>query len=177
MAGALIKIDEVIVSSGVSTIQVGGLNWDNSYNVYQVTVNGLKAENNDVNVYLRILDNSNNPVTASDYDWSRRIMISNTSFSTGALTNQDRDYFTNNDIGTGTSEVANGILYLFNFNDANERSFYTLEELERQANGSHLQGFAGGGCLTQTALHKGIQFSLESGNFIGGSVTLYGLKK
>jgi len=175
--GAKLLIDTVTVSSGVSTIQVGGANWDNSYNVYQVIVNGLKVDTDNVNVYLRILDNSNAAVTASEYDWARKILKSDASFSSGGASNQDRDYFINNDIGTGTGEVANGILYLFNFNDANERSFYTTEEHELSATTDNLQGFAGGGCLTQTALHKGIQFSLESGNFTGGSVSLYGLRK
>lgn len=70
--GAKLLIDTVTVSSGVSTIQVGGANWDNSYNVYQVIVNGLKVDTDNVNVYLRILDNSNAAVTASEYDWARK---------------------------------------------------------------------------------------------------------
>ena len=33
MAGSLIKIDEVNVTSGVSSVTLGGTDWDSSYNV------------------------------------------------------------------------------------------------------------------------------------------------
>ena len=177
MSGSLIKIDEEIVTSAVASVSVGGANWDSSYDVYMVKVNGLKVDTDGVNVYLRILDSSNSPETTANYDWARKIFKANTSFANGFGTNQTQDYFINNTIGTGTGEVASGILYLFNFNNASEYSFYTLEELEREASAGNLQGLMGGGVLTLTAQHKGVQFSLSSGNFNGGSVTLYGLKK
>jgi len=177
MAGSLIKIDEQIVTGAVSTVAVGGANWDSSYDVYMVKVNGLKVDTDGVNVYFRILDSSNNAETSANYDWARKIFKANTSFSDGGLTNQTLDYFVNNNIGTGTGEVANGILHLFNFNNASEYSFYTLEELEIEASAGNLQGLMGGGVLTLTAQHKGVQFSLSSGNFNGGSVKLYGLNK
>ena len=34
MAGSLIKIDEEIVSSAVSSVTLGGTDWDSSYDVY-----------------------------------------------------------------------------------------------------------------------------------------------
>ena len=171
----LVQVDSVTVSGTVSSIEVGGANWDSSFDTYIVTVNALQSNTDGVNVYFRILDSSNNAETSANYDWARKILKANTSFSEGALTNQTLDYFVNNNIGTGTGEVANGILHLYNFNNASEYSFYTLEETEREASAGNLQGLMGGGVLTLTAQHKGVHFSLSSGSFIGGSVTIYGV--
>ena len=38
MAGSLIKIDEVNVTSNVSTVTIGNSNWDTSYDVYQLVI-------------------------------------------------------------------------------------------------------------------------------------------
>jgi len=173
--GKLVQVDSVTVSGTVSTIEVGGANWDSSFDTYMVTVNALQSNTDSVNVYFRILDSSNNPETSANYDWARKILKANTTFGNGFGTNQTLDYFVNNTIGTGTGEVANGILYLYNFNNASEYSFYTLEETEREASAGNLQGLMGGGVLTLTAQHKGVQFSLSSGSFIGGTVTIYGV--
>ena len=176
MAGSLIKIDEEIVSSAVSSVTLGGSNWDSSYDVYMVKVNALKVDTNSVVSYFRILDSSNNPVTSADYDWARKILKANTSFGNGSLTNSTLDYFSNNRLGTGGNETSSAVFYLFNFNNASEYSFYTTEQINREENGN-LQGIQGGGVVTQTALHKGLHFFLSSGNIDGGTFTLYGLKK
>tara|TARA_Y100000004_G_C8667289_1_gene307764 strand:- start:19 stop:549 length:531 start_codon:yes stop_codon:yes gene_type:complete len=175
MAGKLVQVDSVTVSGTVSTIEVGGANWDSSFDTYMVTVNALQSNTDGVNVHFRILDSSNNAETSANYDWARKIFKANTSFANGYATNQTLDYFINNTIGTGTGEVANGILHLYNFNNASEYSFYTLEETEREASAGNLQGLMGGGVLTLTAQHRGVQFSLSSGSFIGGTVTIYGV--
>ena len=39
MAGSLIKIDEEIVTSAVASVELGGANWDSSYDVYMVKTN------------------------------------------------------------------------------------------------------------------------------------------
>ena len=49
--------------------------------------------------------------------------------------------------GTGTGEQANGILYLFNSNNASEYSFYT-QEISYLSNLGVLKGNQGGGVQT-----------------------------
>ena len=176
MAGSLIKIDEEIVTSAVASVSVGGANWDSSYDVYKVVVNALRVDTDSVVSYFRVLDNSNSPVTSANYDWARKILKANASFGNGALTNSTLDYFANNRLGIGGNETASAVFYLFNFNNASEYSFYTTEELNREKDGN-LQGIQGGGVVTETALHKGLHFFTSSGNYVGGSVKLYGLKK
>jgi hypothetical protein len=176
MAGSLVKIDEEIISGSVSSVAVGGANWDSSYDVYKVVVNALKVDTNDVVSYFRVLDNSNNPVTSANYDWARKILKANASFGNGTLANSTLDYFANNRLGTGGNETASAVLYLFNFNNASEYSFYTTEQLNREKDGN-LQGIQGGGVLTVAEAHTGLTFFPASGNFDSGTFTLYGLKK
>jgi hypothetical protein len=176
MAGSLIKIDEEIVTSAVATITVGGANWDSSYDVYMVKVNNLTIDTNGQNPVIRFLDSSNNPVTSANYNWARKILKSDASFGNGNLQNATLDYFVNNGMNTTTGQSASGILYLFNFNNTGEYSFYTVEEINRHATGA-LQGLQGGGVLKLAAQHKGVEFGVTSGNYTGGSVVLYGLKK
>lgn len=174
--GKLVQVDSVTVSGTVSTIEVGGANWDSSFDTYMVTVNALQSNTDSVNVYFRILDSSNNPETSANYDWARKILKSDASFGNGNLQNATLDYFVNNGMNTTTGQSASGILYLFNFNNTGEYSFYTVEEINRHATGA-LQGLQGGGVLKLAAQHKGVEFGVTSGNYTGGSVVLYGLKK
>ena len=57
MAGALIKIDEVIVSSAVSSVSLGGANWDSSYDVYKVIMENV-TPTVDSNLDMRVLASS-----------------------------------------------------------------------------------------------------------------------
>ena len=70
----------------------------------------------------------------------------------------------------------NSIFYLFNFNNASEYSFCTMEETIRNDSG-HLRGFQGGGVLTVAQATDGVNYSFSSGNIASGTFTLYGLKK
>ena len=53
MAGALIKIDEAIVSSSTESVTLGGSDWDSSYDVYMVVMNNVHSVNDQVNPFLR----------------------------------------------------------------------------------------------------------------------------
>ena len=98
------------------------------------------------------------------------------SFENNTGTNQDHLRTSSAGIGTGTSEVDNGILYLFNFNNASEYSFITVEETLFSSAETH-SGNQGGGVLTVAQSCDGIQFLMSSGNIDGGTFKLYGLKK
>ena len=43
MPGSLVLIEETTVSSAVSSVTLGGANWDSSYDVYKVIVSNLVA--------------------------------------------------------------------------------------------------------------------------------------
>ena len=177
MAGSLIKIDEQIITSPVASVDIGGANWDTSYNVYKLAWHNVQVSADQKNVTLRVLDSSNNPVSSSIYDVAQKVLRSDTTFENSYATNFNIGFVVDNYLGTATGEVGNGVKWLFNFNNASEYSFWTTESVYRNNTGV-LRGAQGGGVITETAQHRGMQFIPQSGaNLSGGVITLYGLKK
>ena len=173
MAGSLIKIDEEIVTSAVASVTLGGSDWDSSYDVYMVRFNNWNAVNDNVTGYIR-LTASGTANTTSNYDFASKNLDATTTFGNTSSTNQDKFDIVNS--GTATGEISNAILYLFNFNNASEYSFMTIEGTLRNSNGT-LKGHQGGGVLTVTEANDGVEFFFSSGNIASGTFTLYGLKK
>jgi hypothetical protein len=174
MSGSLIKIDEEIVTSAVASVTLGGSDWDNSYDVYMVKFNNVTPDTDIVNLSLRFTV-SGSADTSSNYDRAFKNLSSNSSFLNTSGTNTN--FLDLGLLGTGTSEQSNGILYLFNFNNASEYSFCTIEQSFRNNDGN-LRGYQGGAVLTVTQATDGVQFFFSSGNIDTGSkFTLYGLKK
>ena len=174
MSGSLIKIDEEIVSSAVSSVTLGGSDWDSSYDVYKVVYHNV-IPTSDTQVFKFRFLASSSPDTSANYDYSSRIFESTNPFTNFNDTNETN--FRGVTYGTQTGESANGVLYLFNFNNASEYSFMTYEEVARASN-TALAGFQGGGVLTVDQATNGIQFFMDSGNIDTGAVfSLYGLKK
>ena len=174
MAGSLIKIDEEIVTSAVASVTLGGSDWDNSYNVYKVVYNNLTTDTDNKQVRLRFTV-SGTADSSSNYDYAYKDIRSANTFADVSDTNSSE--FRHNAIGTGTSETSNGIIYLFNFNNSSEFSFYTLEETMVSLV-PESRGRQGGGTLTVAQLTDGVSFLLQdSANFTAGTFKLYGLKK
>ena len=67
-------------------------------------------------------------------------------------------------------------MYLFDFNNASEHSFFT-EELICVDDSQYLHGNQGGGTLTVAQATNGVNYFMASGNIASGTFTLYGLKK
>ena len=173
MAGSLIKIDEEIVTSAVASVTLGGSDWDNSYDVYKVTVNNFIPVTDNVSAYMRITK-SGSPDITSNYDYGTTDLKAYTSFSHNTSANQDKLNFGNT--GTGGSEGVNTIMYLFNFNSSSEYSFGT-EETSMLISNQNLRGQQGGFVHTVASASDGVQFFFSSGNIASGTFTLYGLKK
>ena len=173
MAGSLIKIDEEIVSGAVSSVTLGGSDWDSSYDVYMVKVNNFTPDTDNVSVSLRFTV-SGTADSSSNYDRAFKTLKTDASFSNTSSTNQTELLIGN--IGTGTSESFNGVLYLFNFNNASEYSFCTLEVSALDLT-PVLKGGQGGAVLTVAQATDGVKFATTSGNIASGTFTLYGLKK
>jgi hypothetical protein len=173
MAGSLIKIDEEIVTSAVASVTLGGSDWDSSYDVYMVAISNFTPATDNVSVSLRFTV-SGTADSSSNYDRALKTLKANTTFSNTSSTNQTELLVGN--IGTGTSESYQAIYYLYNFNNASEYSFCTLEVSARDLNGNLLGG-QGGAVLTVQQATDGVQLKTTSGNIASGTFTLYGLKK
>jgi len=174
MAGSLIKIDEEIVTSAVSTVELGGVKWDSSYHVYMVKFSNVTPTTDSTVIYARVLKSDNTADSTANYDRAIKILRTDTTFNNSSSTNQTE--FGIEVLGTATGESANGIFYLFNFNNASEYTFCTTE-LSNFDNASRLIAGQGGFVHTVSQVSKGLQFFLNSSTIASGTFTLYGLKK
>ena len=173
MAGSLIKIDEVILSGAVSSVTLGASDWDSSYDVYMVKYNNVKCDTDAKYFRIRVTKSSSADTT-SNYDQAYKKLDSTTTFGNRSNTNQT--YWETEELGTSTQEQNNGVLYLFNFNNASEYSFITVEESTFNT-AQQLTGRQGGAVHTVASASNGIQFLMASGNIASGTFSLYGLKK
>jgi hypothetical protein len=174
VSGSLILIDSATASSS-ATVTLGGADWDNSYDVYMVTFENVLPATDAVHLDVRFTKTSDNSIdSSSNYDRAVKILKSNASFGTGTSENADTFYL--DYMGTAGQEVANGVLYLFNFNNASEFSFVTCKTTGRGENGD-LRSYVGGGTLTVAQATNGVSFHASSGNIASGEFKLYGLRK
>ena len=182
MAGALIKIDEFTVSSGVASVIIGGgtsgssglnVSIDSTYDVYMVKYNNVECDTDAQYFRIRVTKSSSADTT-SNYDQAYKKLDSTTTFGNRSNTNQT--YWETEELGTSTQEQNNGVLYLFNFNNASEYSFITVEESTFNT-AQQLTGRQGGAVHTVASASDGIQFLMASGNIDSGTFSLYGLAK
>ena len=171
MAGQLIQVATNTVTSAVASVTLTGIDSDD---VYMVAFNNIQETVDNEHLRWRVTE-SGTPNTTANYDWAGKGLNTTTTFFNQASTNQT--YFNSQmALGTATGEVANGICYIFNANNASEYTFVTLESSQINRNAEH-QGTQGGGVFTSASAVDGIQFYFNSGNIAGGTFTLYGLKK
>ena len=171
MAGSLVLIEETTVSSAVSSVTLGGANWDSSYNVYKVIVENLVASaSNTIDIQFLV---SGTADTSANYDYVAKNLWSGGTYANNSGANANDIPF-GNTINTGTNKQANAILYLFNFNNASEYSFITFEETSANPD---LVGRQGGGVLTVAQATNGVLIKAGTDNINSGSFVLYGLKK
>ena len=178
MAGSIIKITETTVGSGVSTFDIGGSDWDSSYDVYQVVLSNIQlTDSTSARINCRVLKSDNSADDTSNYDYTFTGFRTEAAFDDLPDTNQDKWQNFNYLFGGGSGFNSNGVLYLFNFNNASEYNFLTVEMNSFGYDGDELMGTAGGAVHTVEQVSKGLQFSLTSSTYAGGKCVLYGLKK
>ena len=172
MAGSLIKIDEEIVTSAVSSVILTGIN--STYDVYMIAYNNVEVTTDNVAFHLRVTE-SGTPNSSLNYDRAVKTLKSYASFSNDYQTNQAQWFI--GQLGTPTQEQGNGIIYLFNMNSTTEYAFATFEMTNFNSI-SQLSGEQGGGYFTVTGTARdGVEFTASSGNIDSGKFSLYGLKK
>jgi len=114
---------------------------------------------------------SGTPDTTSNYDRANKILRNDTTFSNDSGTNETFWYLEY--IGNDVSEASNGIMYLFNFSNASEYSFLTMEITSSDNANPTLKGRQGGAVHTVASASDGIQIFPNSGNITAGTFTLY----
>ena len=177
MAGSLVLIDEDTVSSSTTAVTLTGI--DSTYNVYVLQVAGMTVSADEAPM-MRVTK-SGSAQDDSNYDEAKNYLKSDTSFTSFGQQNVDRIDATAT-IDSGISAGGgNGTYYLFNFPNASEYSFVTLESSHLQATVDSVRGFMGGFVHTVASASDGIQISANnwaSGSTLeAGEFKLYGLKK
>ena len=175
MAGSLIKIQEITVSSSTASVTLTGI--DSTYDVYKVVLRDIQGDTDIQSLKVRVTA-SGTAQSTSNYDYAKKTLRANTSFSNNSATNQT-EVFVNTQLamGTGTEETLQGVQYLFNFNNSSEYSFATDELAFRSYDSGSLMGGQGGWVYTVAETHNGVNYFMSSGNIVSGTFTLYGLKK
>jgi len=173
MSGALIKIDEEIVTSSVASVDLGGANWDSSYDVYVVKLNNVQAVTDETSLMLRVLKSSSADSTAN-YDRAEKVLKAYGAFGDNYYTNGTE--LSMESTGNASTDTVNSNLYLFNFNNSSEYSFLTYLH-STYTWFDETRGISGGAVHTVASASNGVQFFINSGNISAGTFTLYGLKK
>jgi hypothetical protein len=171
MAGSLIKIEEIVISSATGSVILNPI--DSTYDVYMITVNNFAPTTDGATPIFRVTKGGT-AQTGGDYDYAVKQLRTDATFGNNYEANIDS--FKVNDVGTGTGEVANMVLYLFNFPNASEYSFITQETTQISSSGLH-RGRQGSAVHTVASASDGMEFKMASGNIASGTFTLYGLKK
>ena len=166
MAGQLVQVATNTISSAVSSVTLTGIDDDS---VYLFTWVGVTCAS-DVNQNQIRITKSGTAQSDSEYDFASKQLFASTSFVDNAQVNQTS--FLDLYQGNNTGEMANGLMYLYNFNNSSEFSFVTREQVSLSFV-PQLQGVMGGGVHTVASASDGVNYSMASGNITGGTFTLY----
>ena len=165
--GKLVQVATNTVTSAVASVTLTGIDSDD---VYMVAFNNVAPATDNTNLLIRVTE-SGTPNTTANYDEAAKFLDSTTTFGNQGNTNQTY-WFNSLAIGNSTSEQTNGILYLYNFNNSSEYSFYTKENTSLTYLAGNT-GYQGGGVFTSSSSCNGVQFFFSSGNITSGTFTLY----
>jgi hypothetical protein len=169
MAGKIIQLQSKEITTATSTVSLIGID-DSSTHI--VTFNNLKTSNNTKNPRFRVTKASDDSADdTANYDFATRSFRTDTGYNNGA--NVDNTSFSIGNIGTGTEEVANGIIYLYQFADASHYSYQRIECNYRHSTNSVLFAQFGGGVHTVNQANNGVSFFEGGGDTITGVFSLY----
>lgn len=163
----LIQVSTTSVSN-VSTFSITGID-DNS--IYKLVLHELYMNSDGARPRMRFTKSSDSSAdSSSNYDGKTMDQYMNQSFSDNNFTNSD--YY--NGFSTGTTDVESlmGVYYVYNFNDANEYSFITIEEVATN-NAGEYAGRIGGMALTVNQATNGFIWHSSSNNIANAKATLY----
>lgn len=174
--GKLIQVDTYTVSTPVGSVILGGgssgssgLNVSIDTNdVYMVVWYNVHSSV-DAEFWFRVTKSGTGD-TSANYDYADKL-FNPAGFGRRGVTGDTKTHLENISLQSN-QEQGNGISYLYNFNDANELSYYTYEQSNRNISGQSSAPV--GGCVhTVRSASDGVLFTLSTGNITHGTFTLY----
>ena len=169
MAGNLVQVATTTISSATASVSLTGIDSDH---VYMVAGFGIGVETNIREINLRVTK-SGTVQTDSEYDHAFHGLISGGGDHTNVNNENQAFVRWDSDLGTGTSELSNFIIYLYNFNSSSQYSFGVVQETYVNHAEAAL-GKVGGFIHTVSSASDGINIQGESSsNLVSGTMTLY----
>ena len=169
----LIKIAEEIVSSSTGYVELTGMT--NAHDVYLLTFNNVTLSVDERDLRLRFLESGTVNET-TNYDYAYNVMDASTNVEDPVGTSNISSMDLTLNTGTGTSEMVNGMVYIFMSQISSEYT-YTTMETSIYAHTARGRGLHGGGVFTQQSVVNGVRLLNASANILTGTFSLYGLKK
>ena len=167
MAGKLVQVATNTVTSAVASVTLTGIDSDD---VYMVACSNVGSSNDNINLLVRTTV-SGTADTGSNYNKAFKLLRGATAFSNISGTgnsSMDTGIYT----GTGTSETANFVMYIYNANNSGEYTFTTIES-SAVSRAPELVGATGGFVNDIAQAVDGVHFLFSSGNIASGTFTLY----
>tara|TARA_R100001463_G_scaffold29626_1_gene67335 strand:- start:18 stop:545 length:528 start_codon:yes stop_codon:yes gene_type:complete len=172
MAGKLIQVATVTVTSPVASVTLTGIDSDD---VYMLAVSNCIPVTNGQDGQLRVTK-SGTAQSDSVYDFAFRGTRTDTSFSFLASIGSSKWTYpigwSTRNTSTEAGVSGNAIIYLYNFNSSSEYSFASVDTVTRYSGGS--LGVQGGALHKVASASDGVNFQWASGNIdVGAVFTLY----
>ena len=164
----LIQVATNTVTGTPTTVSLTGINDDS---VYLVAYNNVTVSSSGIEMSAKVTVGGTAD-SSSEYDNAMKFFRSDGSFSNTAIQNGGVWDFKPQQVSAGRS--ANGLLYLYNFNNSSEFSFITMEHTFYWSGSNGFSGHMGGAVQTEAQACDGIQFVCSgSGTYVTGTFTLY----
>ena len=164
----LVQVATNTVTGTPTTVSLTGINDDS---VYLVAYNNVTVSSSGVEMMARVTVGGTAD-SSSEYDNAFKFLRADGSFSNSSNTNGTVFDFKPQQVSAGRS--ANGLLYLYNFNNSSEFSFITMEHSFFWSGSNGFSAHIGGAVETEAQACDGIQFLCSgSGTYATGTFTLY----
>ena len=176
MSGNLQFIKEFNSTESMSTASLTDC-FNADYDTYEIYVTHLSSSSNVMYLYGRLLDSSNNVISANEYDYSNYDMHSDTSYTENF--DEDRNFFFVTFAGGVNYHQMGGLkLTVFSPYQSDSHTMIKTEgALQDSLNNNHLMGSRGVAMHFVNETIKGIQFLPNSGTFDEGmKFKVYGVK-
>ena len=165
----LIQVATETVTSDVGFVNLIGTTTDD---IYMVAFSNLRGANDNAIPYLKILVGGSVD-TSSNFRRANVEMKAYTSFVyNGYNAGQNFMYVTSGGTGTATGETAEGLIYLYNFNNSSEYNYGTIDTVTHTAQ-TQTESWTGGFVHNVAQSSNGIQIVMSAGNISSGTFTMY----
>jgi len=181
MLGGFNLVDTYTLTSATSTVTIGGGSSStsgidfaiNTDDVYAIVFSNLSTSTDGRNIACRVTASGTHQ-DGGNYDYVYKAFNANDTFGNGTFENHaEWKYLFADNVGTGTSEISNGIYYLHNFNNSSEFSQIVGQMVQKNST-PVTRGNIGGGSYTVNAAHDGLYFFDDAGgNIESGTWSLY----